>query len=367
MKPGGEACKTCPARDGKLLAPAPLRPGLKLAVVGDAPWRGDFEAGEIGSSERILKKALVRESVDASQIHWTNAVLCACSQKEQKKAAKACAGRLASELEASNATIVLTTGSLATSGSMGRKSAPLAKWRGSVTPSEIAGLQARNALVAPIVNPLIARRSEAWRPIFESDVRRVGRVLRNGFRPPEELNGHVLTIAREVDQLKYELSLLGEEVSGDVETLGLGPTETPLVCLGFSDGKRTVVLPWATSNNGKEPYWLDPNLVSRIISDFLSTRILVTQNGPAFDHIVFERYRIKFDRWDDTLNAAHALRSDMPKNLAFLATLFLDVSAWKQFEDRGADIERLMKYNGRDCLYTILIWKEQKRRLREGQ
>lgn len=367
-KPAGAACLKCPARDGKLLAPQPVRPGIKLVVIGEAPWRGEFDSGEIGSNERMLKAGLRTVGLAPHEVHWTNAVLCACPQKEQKKAAKACSARLRQEVARAAPLLAVPVGSLGLASVMGRASASHAKWRGSITPSEAPELSGiHSVLVAPIVQPLLARRVERWKPVFESDLRRLGRILRAGqFIPPELQAGRELVIARSLEQLDSALDRLGPEVSGDVETVGLGPTTVPLTCLGFSDGPSTVVLPWSQSNNGRDPYWLNPDLVASKLTAMLASRTLITQNGPAFDHVVLARYGVHWKKWDDTMMAQHAMRSDLPKGLAFLATTYLDVSAWKQFEDRGADLERLMVYNGRDCLYTILVWQEQKRRLEQA-
>jgi hypothetical protein len=197
--------------------------------------------------------------------------------------------------------------------------------------------------------------------VLETDIARVGRVLEHGFVAPEDEPGRELLIAKTREQLRAGLARLGPVVSGDVETVGLGPTATALVCLGFSDGRLTVVVPWSKASNGLEPFWLDPSGVAAELSAMLATRIMVSHNGPAFDHIVMARYGIRITAWDDTLLASHALAGHMPKNLAHVATQHLDVPPWKQLEDRGASIERLWVYNGRDCLYTILAWFEMRK------
>jgi hypothetical protein len=100
----------------------------------------------------------------------------------------------------------------------------------------------------------------------------------------------------------------------------------------------------------------------------LKAPAVITHNGPAFDHVVATRYGIgdwEKIRWEDTLQLAHALESHLPKGLAAVVTRHgIDVAPWKELEDRGVDIERLWIYNGRDCLYTTLLWHAMSERLR---
>jgi hypothetical protein len=221
--------------------------------------------------------------------------------------------------------------------------------------------------VCPTVHPAFVMRASAWGPIFEGDLERVGRVLADGFHPPEAHPTRTLVIARTRESLTQALALLlpGAPIAFDVETVGLGPTETALVCFGVSDGVTTVVVPWSRENNGIEPWWgVGTPDVAREVSEVFRTRVVVTHNGPAFDHIVAARYNLKIAEWDDTLLAQHAIAGHMKKNLAHVVTTVgdcaLDVPAWKEQEDRGADLARLWHYNGRDVLYTILAWQLMK-------
>jgi hypothetical protein len=195
--------------------------------------------------------------------------------------------------------------------------------------------------------------------VLEIDVARIGRVLDHGFTAPEDSPERKLWIPKTRDSLRAALaSLAHRAVSFDVETVGLGPTQTALVCYGLSDGALTVVIPWSKASNGLEPFWKDGGReAAELTSEALAYRAAVTHNGPAFDHIVAARYGIRIQRWEDTLLLAHAMAGHMPKNLAHVVTLYLDVPPWKQLEDRGVDIERLHVYNGRDCLYTALAWE----------
>lgn len=398
-------CDACPFRDLAAVPCEPARQGrASLAVVGEAPGWNEVNQGRpfVGRSGQMLERGLKTIGLSRSQVHWTNAILCDVGRddKKQKIAAKACGPRLRAELEACGAPVIMPVGAWALAGTMNLSKRPqIQKWRGSVSrmtfpgqgkaengdPGSAAqgaatrdgehpsasGLQGSNPslgaiLVAPTVHPAFVMRSPGWKPVLERDVARIGRLIANGFEAPEESKERSILIPKDLQSLVSAFkSLRGSEVSFDVETLGLGPNATPLVCYGLSDGIVTVVVPWSRGRDAAVPFWKDNRIVVQLTNELLRKRVMVTHNGPAFDHIVARRYGIQWGEWQDTLIASHVLRSHLPKNLAHVVTSYIDVPPWKQLEDRTATIERLWFYNARDCLYTILAWKEIKKELNQ--
>jgi uracil-DNA glycosylase len=384
-KPAGAACATCPARLGKCVLPEPAPNGARLAVVGEAPGRNELEQGRpfIGASGRMLGRGLQSIGLRRADVHWTNAILCECKEDDMPAARKACAPRLRAELAAVGAPVIMPVGSYGLHSAMALTKKPaILKWRGSVSEAVIEGGNGvtASAYVTPTIHPAFVMRAPKWGPVLEIDVARVGRLLALHARgerwvPPECAPGRRTVIARTEETLGTTLESLGKEVGNDVETVGLGPTETLLVCLALSDGTTTVVIPWSRGRDGREPWWSFPDRIARMLTGALRHRVSVTHNGPAFDHIVEdrygildleERYGIHIEEWDDTLLAAHVMTSHLPKNLAQVVTTYLDVPPWKQLEDRTADLERLWTYNARDTLYTILAWQHAKQELREA-
>ena len=399
MKPAGAACASCPGRDRRCVPPEPAHGRARLAVVGEGPGFNELEKGRpfIGKSGRMLEKGLRYLGLARSDVHWTNAILCDVRPNDMALAAKKCRARLQAELRAAGAPVVMPVGAWGLQGALALTKKPqILKWRGSINthsygvgggsgvpnptpatpadPSPGTGDQegstpelvraAGVAFVCPTVHPAFVMRVSAWGPIFEGDLERVGRVLAGGFRSPEADPSRTLVIARTRESLTAALALLvpAAPVAFDVETVGLGPTETALVCFGISDGVTTVVVPWSRENNGIEPWWgVGTPDVAREVSACFASRVVVTHNGPAFDHIVAARYGLVIREWDDTLLAQHAVAGHMKKNLHHTVTTAgdcsIDVTAWKEQEDRGADLARLWNYNGRDVLYTILAWQ----------
>lgn len=379
LRLAGASCDTCPARLGKCVPPEPPPAGgrAQLAVVGEFPRGAELESGKPLSSGggRMLTRGLKTIGLNHHDIHWTSAILCKppFDAKGLASAGKHCAERLRLELAASGAPAVVPLGPIGLKGILASKAKlQILKWRGSVSTVHLgeralsgALADGRGTYVLPTLDPGFVLRAPKWGPVLETDIARVGRVLEHGFLAPEDWEGREIVIAKTRAALTSALARLGGCVSFDVETLGLGPTQTPLVCFGVSDGRLTVVIPWSKASNGLDSFWVDPAGVAAECSATLAPRITVTHNGPAFDHIVAARYGIHIGAWEDTLLASHALAGHMPKNLAHVVTQHLDVPPWKQLEDRGASIERLWIYNGRDCLYTILVWFELQKALKQ--
>lgn len=392
-KPAGAACAQCPARDAKCVWPEAAANGRpRLAIVGEGPGRNELEQGRpfIGASGRMLMRGMKTLGLARGDIHWTNAVLCECPPELLPKAAKQCAARLRTELAAVHAPVVMPVGAFGLQGALQLPRRPqILKWRGSVSeisygkatgtgdPAPIvdSGVAAKlvagsnpalaATLVAPTIHPAFVMRAPKWAPVLEIDVARVGRLLAlvaagKRWLPPEAQQGRRVVIARDESTLLEGLAALGTEVGNDVETVGLGPVTTRLVCLALSDGPLTLVIPWSRGRDGRLPWWAFPDRIAAAITRALASRVSVTHNGAAFDFIVEDRYGIHVAEWEDTLLAAHATEAHMPKNLAHVVTQGLDVPPWKQLEDRTANIERLWFYNARDTLYTILRWHQVK-------
>lgn len=412
MKAPGADCANCPAASGRFLAPQrPINGNSpRLVIVGEAPCSSDFENGGVfrSSGGRVIDRSLAGIGLHRRDCHLTNAVLCDCRLKDRKVAAQACRGRLALELAETGSAPVVTLDSIATAAVFPPKAskakpkpAPkkprktlakpakvkplklakldIRKYRGSISLVDLAqsplagqpspkerdtaahGPATGVRTVLPLLHPAEVRKAPKWQPVWDTDFARIGRVIESGWIAPEDAPGRELVIPETLRHAREALAALapGAPVSFDVETVGLGPTETALVCYGLSDGRLTVVIPWSMASNGLESFWPDSGRsIARATSQVLASRVCVTHNGPAFDHIVAQRAGITIGAWDDTILMAHALAGHMPKNLPFVVTALagLDVGPWKMWESRTSSIEELWRYNGRDCLHTILAY-----------
>lgn len=367
-KAPGAACAECPGRNRPCIHPEPVPPGSRthLAVVGEAPGTTEILEGRpfVGPSGRLMMRELGRIGLQRHQVHWSNAVLCSVRKKDLPVARKCCAERLRQELAAAAPPVVMPVGALgARSGLLATKSTPILKWRGSISRVIYqADKPELSAWVLPTIHPAFVLRAPQWERVLRIDIERARRVAAEGFTPPEEIAGRRFIVARTIQELESALHLMrGSDDSGfDVETVGLGPMLTSLVCFGLSDIHTTVIVPWASRRDGSTPWWPQPAKIAGLVSEFWKPRRVITHNGPSFDHIIAHRYGLQIAEWDDTLIAAHATAPELPKNLAHVVTMGLDVMPWKTQEDRTADLPRLFVYNGRDTLYTILRWAQMR-------
>lgn len=361
QKPAGLACATCPGRHAACVRPLPADGRPRLAIVADYPARWDFERGRPAIGGQLWARGLQTLGLDVDDTHQTFAVLCDVRPSDMPKARKACATRLRAELDALGpACTVVPVGAYALHSVCGLERRPrLLNWRGTVSERDTGSGSQR---VCPTVHPDFARRAQAWGPILERDVAHLGAIMRDGWRAPECIPGRSIVVVENATTLAAALGKLGETVGVDVETVGLGPTHTRLVCLALSDTRTSVVIPWTTRQNGQECWWADPKAIKRLITAALRSRVAVTHNGPAFDHIVLRRYGMHVRRWEDTLLAAHAVAGHMPKRLSHVASVYVSVPPWKEFE-HGKALEDLHVYNGRDTLYTVLAWHAMQRDL----
>ncbi len=309
----------------------------------------------------MLDRGLEGMGLDRSQCYLTNLFHSDVRFKDRKGLAAEAGKRLRGELDQWPGTPAVTFDSLALRAVVEwPKGTQAQAWRGSV--ARVYGGKEGGRIVLPMLSPVEVTRAERWRRPWQLDWERAAR-LRDAdwlWISPEDREGHELVICSDLSQYGAALSRLrSDDVSFDVETLGLGPTKTPLVCFGISDGYTTVVVPWASNSSGQEPYWPDGGrAVAALTSAALEPRLTVTHNGPMFDHIVAARYGIIIKRWADTLYLSHVLEGHMPKNLPYVVTCNeVDALPWKHLEARGSNLPALMRYNGRDCLYSILAYR----------
>lgn len=360
MKPCGVAGATCPGRDQRIVpSEIPDHP-VRLMIIGEGPGRNELQEGRpfIGASGKMLQRGLKTIDLKRSDVAWSNAVLCDVKPHQLPAARKCCEQRLHDEIAKASPEILAPVGGLALQSVMrtGKKQRIL-NYRGSVTKQETG------PVIAPTIHPAFAMRSKQWLPILEIDVARWGRLLAASFVPPEEAPHRQTIFAREFNQIEEAIGAwpAGAPVSFDVETVGLGPTSTGLVCFGMSDGVTTLVVPWTRGQDGRIPWWNGNSQdVIDLVNDAIATRSVVTHNGPAFDHIVARRYGLKVVTWEDTLLASHATTGHLKKALDQVVTRYLDVPPWKQWP-HAESLEQLWSYNARDALYTILTWLEKRK------
>lgn len=371
-------CQKCPRLDEKLV-PSRVPDGkVRLTVVGDFPTRNDAAEGKpfTGQAGRLVGNALQRTcGLGPEQVAYTNAVLCGGDEKTLAGARKCCQRRLKSEVAAWGADVTLALGGTALQSALGVSKKPaIQRYRGSVISKSdpIRGPNAVDTIILSSLPPLFVSRVEQWANIFWADMARVGRVLQKGFIPPEEQPGVQILIMKDLETLVRELKTLGQEVVADIETVEADGTNkghkgpdihtNRMTCFVLADTMKALVIPWSKTLSGRGKFWNGhEKKVKRLINRALRKRTVVTHNGQAYDHIGLQRRGFEIKAWEDTLLAYHVITSHFPKRLDHVASCYLDVPPWKQW-DHGENLETLWHYCGRDGLYTArakqAMWSE---------
>lgn len=379
-------CANCPNAKSPVV-PTERHDGAKLLLIGEAPGRDELDQGQpfIGSSGRLLGRTLQPTGIKRSDCTIMNATSCmpGGTKDFQEECRKACQGRVDREIEDAveeGAKIIVPLGAVALRSVLHHQGGIL-DYRGSIIPKTYVlppgpGADARERRfkthIMPVTHPAFVLRALPWEPLFRADLLRVKRVLDSGWTPPEDDPGREILIARNLDDIWRGLELfetatdpdLGE-IAADVETTMDSGTRAQLHCYGLSNGPTTLVIPWVLDRKTLQPFWTpeEEKLIVSFTAKLFERHTIVTQNGPAFDFLVFDRYGMPIYRWHDTMVGQHAIRGHMPKNLGHVASTYLDVDPWKTYGDRSADMEELMTYNARDALRTILTWKLMKREM----
>ena len=270
------------------------------------------------------------------------------------------------------------------------------KWKDLVLKAQIAEGRAKLAgrTIFPTVHPAFVLRSDTWNPILKLDLDRIARWLRGELRPEHLLDAQPFTlvtsrpnevraelrrvcgkrakvVAATRASIRRELGKLKPVISVDIETIpskpggpdGANPHRNKIVCIGISDGTRTVVL-WP---------WL-PSIAKHIVWLFKRSTAIGMHNGYNFDQISMARHGIPFepfdDKLEDTLVAHHTYASHMPQRLAHVASVYVDVGPWKITFKRGGGEEKglppeklppaeLVRYNAADAVVQAQVWLRQ--------
>ncbi len=193
---------------------------------------------------------------------------------------------------------------------------------------------------------------------FQADLGRFARLIRGQLEePPKKIitNPTVSDVRRLVSSSKFlacDIETAPEDGAGG--WTGKDPTRARLKSVGL--GTTT----WAISR-----WWSGGAAVERAIAEVLADpRVTkVFHNGPWFDLRVLSRYGMAVNSWEDTRDLRRALSATSRLSLRYLGSIYTDFEPWKE-EDEGekgyeqSDKEKLLAYNGLDCVVTARIWAQ---------
>jgi len=355
----GADCDHCPLNGLPVVPPSPPT----ACEVPDAIFIGQEPGIEeerqlrpfIGPSGRKVDKMLAKHGMKRERMYVTNAALCRPRQDEDRlQSMKCCAPRLRNELDAIPKSVpAVPMGVYAFASTWGRK-IPITLGRGFVWEKD-------GREIYPTLHPAFVLRDHIQSPLFSRDFRRVAKRVSQGYLELDTPKS--FEVPRTVEDLKRMLAKFGPRVSCDIETTEDPATRCTLLCIGLSDVKTTIVIPWY-------PFF------RHLLNQFFKTHLILGHNFFAFDSIVLERYGITapmvdicVPKLEDTLIGHHVFASHMPQRLDHLVSVYLDMTPWKiKYGKRASDEkgkpkvpqneEELFKYNAIDSFVTARVDQE---------
>lgn len=152
--------------------------------------------------------------------------------------------------------------------------------------------------------------------------------------------------------------------TSDIETFQGFPT-----CIGFCfDGVEAVSVPLLDWKIPKE----ERIKMLRLVLKVLASKTPCVNQNIDYDQHVLDYFGIRIENiYDDTMILAHSTYPELPKNLAFLASLHTEFPYYKdegkEFDPAKHESDQLYLYNAKDCLITWHVYASQVRDAKEIQ
>jgi uracil-DNA glycosylase family 4 len=390
----GAMCNICPLSKYKLaplMVPSQIPTDAQYLVVGEGPGRLEEVHGKpfVGPTGQFLTSLLKTSGLDRARGGLLNGALCRGeTDKEKARAAECCAPRLLRELAALPKELpILALGKLALKPVLGTSKLFFARgfyWKAPLIDSAIVLAAQRKAeknkhpdmirkaatlagralladrVVLPTVHPAFVMRADTWKPVIEVDIKRFGRIVRGELKEEHLANHGRFSRLHRPEKVTRQLAKLGKTVAVDIETDGVHPTLLQILCVGVSDGKKTVVIhPW------------NRKVHAPLLSAALAKRTAVFHNGINFDMLALRRDGVEIDDhgWEDTILAHHVIGSHFPQRLDHCVSVYLDsgLGNWKmKFGRKGAEEKGiapkhmepavLCAYNAQDVILDVKLW-----------
>lgn len=236
----------------------------------------------------------------------------------------------------------------------------ISDWRGSMLVEDLSG---RSTQCIPTYHPAAVLRQWSWRAAAVHDLRRAAR-FRGGERFPYPDWKFILrpsfdTVCATLERLLQRLDS-GEHLllSYDIETrrghtacAGLAWSLLEAICIPFMCAER------------REGYW---SLDEEAAIVLLLTRVINHKNAEVIGQYITYDSQYNYRHWhsvpnvkQDTMISWHSMFSDLPKDLAFQASM--NCNYYRFWKDEGKDWaknqreEELWYYNCEDVVYTLEV------------
>ena len=355
----------------------------KIMIIGEAPGADEERVGEpfVGVSGQELNRMLQEAGILRSECFLTNIArirplgnqieqFIAVKKKDITPAHRLLRDKyvlqpildgfemLKTELESVKPQVIIPLGNLAMWALTGKWG--VTKWRGSMLRTDSLISQTRSYRVIPTYHPAAVLRQWDWRSIAINDLRRAKRYRDEDYPIPGWNFIIRPSFAQAIAVLdKLYLRACHESIplrlSFDLETRA-GHT----ACAGISwTLKDAICIPLMCVEN-KEGYW-QPAEEAEIV--FRIYRLLTHKNVEVVGQNLLYDSQYTYRHWhfiprvkQDTMISQHAIFSDLPKSLAFQASMYCNFYIY--WKDEGKDWaknmgeDQLWAYNCQDCVYT---------------
>lgn len=236
----------------------------------------------------------------------------------------------------------------------------ISDWRGSMLVEDLSG---RSTQCIPTYHPAAILRQWSWRAAGVHDIRRAAR-FRNGERFPKPDWRFIIrpSFSRVVETLvglrqrldageHLTLSYDIETRQGHIACAGLAWTLLDAICIPFMCAGRP------------GGYWSEDEEAAIIM---MLTAVINHKNAEVIGQYITYDSQYNYRHWhsvpnvkQDTMISMHSMFSDLPKDLAFQASL--NCNYYRFWKDEGKDWAKnqneaeLWYYNCEDCVYTLEI------------
>jgi len=339
----------------------------RILIVGDVPGESDLTKGRpfSGESGKELTKMLHEAGIVVGDCFMTNVckyrpasgdsdnLFSDLKTKTAGEKLQSGIADLREEIIRVNPNVIITLGNLPLWVLTGHDS--VESWRGSVLET-VETFKGRRVKLIPTYHPTYVQRVWESRPIVITDLRRAAGqsgfpeyITPNyNFAVPQTAN----SVLEELDKLFARLAT-SIRVSCDIETI-----RHQIACIGFAWSKTDALcIPIRTSRE----YWTLDEEVAIILSlrkilSHPNCRI-VGQNFAYDAQYICRKWGISPNLVDDTLIQMHVAFAGMPKDLAFLSSLFCDFHVYwkddlKDYKSAPTDDMQFFTYNCTDCVRT---------------
>lgn len=334
-----------------------------ILIVGEAPGNTEVDEGKpfVGQSGELLTTILEQLRVDRNNISLTN--LCQFRPHDNKFEFLEDSDELRSGVQELKSFIQEQRSMLRIIILLGERPLQyicerygISKWRGSVI--ENGGL-----CYLPTYHPAFVLRDRTVYPIFTFDLSKALKVANEGYTRPTD-NFTIDPRGLDLEECIHEI-INNKVVSCDIESK---KDSSYIRCVGFGlSNSRAICLANHTYDG------LDLSLYNALNRIFSANLNLVFHNN-LFDVPMLGLNGVEADiSYFDTMVAQHILEPEMPRNLAYLTSLYTDRPYYKGMvkddDEKGwndkVSKETLHEYNCIDCVATYEVYSKQLIELRE--